>query len=369
MRLRAIALVGAVLSGTVLVGGVANAGAAPLAPKPKALTKASIIKSTKLVGDYWAKNGTNLAALNWQNSTFHVGNLAAVTAGGVSNHVTRPWAQANKFALPNDGGSPYYPDNLAPGEVYLSLLPFHADTPLGDLRRRAADETKEVIGGHPGFITYADGLNLTLPALARLGVLDKNQNMLTAMHTLFTNTEKMEGGTGLYDESQSLWWRDKDFAGTNTYWSRGNGFAIAAVAKVANALPASDARRAEYLRVLKNMAAKLKTLQRSDGFWNADLTNPNNFGGPETSGTVFITYALAWGIHNKVLPAADYQPVVEKAWQGLTTVAVAKDGRLGYVQGPAVKPADSQPVKATDQAAYGVGGFLLAGAELSTLYK
>jgi rhamnogalacturonyl hydrolase YesR len=358
------------LVGTVVSAGVANAGSAPAASAStsrKALTKAEILKTTKLVGDYWAANGTNLKALNWQNSTFHVGNLAAVTAGGVTNHVTRPWAQANKFAIPSDGGSPFFPDNLAPGEVYLSLLPFHADTPLGELRRRVADETKNVIGGHPDYITYVDGLNMTLPSFARLGVLDKNKNNLTAMQTLFTYTEKQAGGAGLFNETEGLWWRDKKYVNTNTYWSRGNGWAMIAMAKVAAALPANDARRAEYVRVLQKMAAKLKTLQRPDGFWNVDLTNPDNFGGPETSGTAFFTYAMAWGIHNGVLPAADYKPVVEKAWQGMLATAVGKDGKLGYVQGQGERPSDAQPVKAGDSAAYGVGGFLLAGAELSAI--
>ncbi len=70
-----------------------------------------------------------------------------------------------------------------------------------------------------------------------------------------------------------------------------------------------------------------------------------------------------------MLAKADYQPVVEKAWQGMLSKAVAANGRLGYVQGPGERPSDHQPVTATDQAAYGVGGFLLAGSELTKLYK
>src|SRR6185437_15661540 len=99
MRLRAFVPAGTIALSLALVGavvgaGIAHAGSTPAAPK--ALTKADIIKETKLVGDYWAAHGTNLKANNWQNATFHVGNLAAVIAGGVTNHVTRPWAQANK---------------------------------------------------------------------------------------------------------------------------------------------------------------------------------------------------------------------------------------------------------------------------------
>ena len=39
----------------------------------------------------------------------------------------------------------------------------------------------------------------------------------------------------------------------------------------------------------------------------------------------------------------------------------------GFVQGPGKQPSDHQPVKATDTAAYGVGGFLLAGSQLTAI--
>jgi unsaturated rhamnogalacturonyl hydrolase len=369
MRLRVVAIAGAtavslVLAGAALSLGTASAATTAVAAPP---TRAEILKTLKLVDDYWVASGGGQAADNWQNSTFHVGNLAFVTVGGVSNHVTKPWADKNKYAIPNGGGrGPYFPDNLAPGEVYLSLLPFHPETPLGALRKRVADETKQVQAGNTRYLDYVDALNMALPSFARLGVMDHDESELAAMHKLFTYAEKQ---AGLFDESTGLWWRDHKYVGTRTYWSRGNGWAAMAAAKVAAALPKTDPRRAEYVRVLVKMAARLKSVQRPDGFWNADLGNPNRYAGPETSGTAFFTYAIAWGVNNGVLPAAEYQPVVERAWQGMVSKAVAANGRLGYVQGAGQKPADHQPVKATDTAAFGVGGFLLAGAELTRMYK
>ena len=124
----------------VLIGGLAGAAglagtvgvtrwadAATTAAAPKAPTRAAIIATMKKVDDFWVNNGTDLKANNWKNATFHVGNLAAVTAAGVTNHVTRPWCQANKFALPTDKRGPFFPDTIAPGEVYLDLLAFHPD--------------------------------------------------------------------------------------------------------------------------------------------------------------------------------------------------------------------------------------------------
>jgi len=138
-----------------------------------------------------------------------------------------------------------------------------------------------------------------------------------------------------------------------------------ALVKVLKALPAGDPRRAEYTGIVKAMAAKLVTLQRPDGFWGPDLGKPTTLG-PETSGTAFFTYAITWGINNGILTGSQYRTAVEKAWNGLMAKAVHSNGLLGYVQGPGSKPAAASP---TGQAAYGVGGFLLAGTELAKLEK
>src|SRR2546423_4101435 len=112
MRLRVLVPVGAAAVSLALVGAVLSGTAQAAPTPPNALARADILKTMKLVDDYWVAHGTGTRANNWQNATFHVGNLAFVTAGGVSNHVTRPWAQANNFAIPNGGSpGPYFPDN------------------------------------------------------------------------------------------------------------------------------------------------------------------------------------------------------------------------------------------------------------------
>lgn len=358
---------GLVLAAAVLSVGVAQARQATPAAGP-GLTRAEIIRTMTSVDNYWVAHGTGLAANNWQNATFHVGNLAYVTAGGATNHVTLPWATNNRFALESSTTRPFFPDFEAAGEVYLDLEAFHpSPVHLAALRARVAAENSSVAAGHVDYVNYVDGLNMALPSFARLGVLDSSQADLTTMQKLFTYAEKTAGGRGLFDESTGLWWRDAHYVGTTTYWSRGDGWAIMTMAKLADALPAGDPRRAEFIRVLTKMAAKLATIQRPDGFWNVDLGNPNDFGGPETSGTAFFTYGIAWGINHGVLPAATYRPVVERAWQGMITKAVHANGLLGYVQGPGSRPADHQPVGANDTAAYGVGGFLLAGSQLAAI--
>ncbi len=375
MRRRVLIPVGAVTASLVLAGGVvlaggANAEVVATAKPGPGLTKAEIAKVLTLVDGYWGQNGTDRAANNWKNATFHVGNLASVRASGASNHLTLPWAQANNFLLPTDKRGPFFPDTFAPGEVYLDLLAFHPyDSTLTDLRKKVSANVADVNAGHADTWNYVDALNMAMPSFARIGVLDRSPAKLSAMQELFHYTEKVAGGRGLYSEADSLWWRDGKYVNTTTFWSRGNGWAFLALAKVMNVLPATDPRVAEYRRVFLAMAAKLRSIQRSDGFWNVNLGDPTDFPGPETTGTAMFTYGMAWGIQHGLLSSAGYRPVVEKAWKGLVDQAVQNNGLLGYCQETGQRPSDHQPVMATDTSAVGVGAFLLAGSELARLEK
>jgi unsaturated rhamnogalacturonyl hydrolase len=333
-------------------------------PSPSGgLSRAQIVATMASVDAYWIANGTGQSTNNWLNAAFNKGHLAYAATSGTSDSYTYNWCQSNGWALINDSRGEFFPDPFATGEVYLDENLLHPDpSHLAALRSRVADEVASVSAGNTSYWNFVDALNQAAPSLARLGVLDGNTADLSTMDTLFNYAE-----SHLYSSSASLWWRDGNYVGTTTYWSRGNGWAAMAMAKVLEALPASDTRRAQYQSVLVSMAAALKATQRSDGFWNVDLGDPTDYPGPETSGTAFFTYALTWGINHGVLPAATYRPVVEKAWQGMVSIAVHSNGLLGYVQATGSKPSDHQPVGYDDTTAFGVGGFLLAGSQLAAL--
>ena len=70
-----------------------------------------------------------------------------------------------------------------------------------------------------------------------------------------------------------------------------------------------------------------------------------------------------WGVNNGFLDSAHYQPVVEKAWKYLSTVALQPDGKIGYVQPIGEKAIPGQVVDANSTSNFGVGAFLLAACE------
>ncbi|MEV7555294.1 glycoside hydrolase family 88 protein [Amycolatopsis sp. NPDC089917] len=326
-------------------------------PGAVAAEQCFVAKSMIAAGDHWVAHGTDLAGNSWQNGTFHVGNLALVRTTGVSNHKTLPWAQDNGYLLQSDPSRPFFPDFQAAGEAYLDLYSFHPDAlVIADVRKRVADEVASVERGDAAYWDYVDALNMAMPSLARIGVMDGSEPTLAAMRKLFRSAEKR-----LFDDGLGLWRRD---AGSDAYWSRGNGWALAALAKVLQVLPSGDSRRPELLRVFEKMANTLWFLQRRDGFWNTDLLRPWNHGGPESSGTALFTFGLAWGVNAGILDAGKYRPTVDKAWEALSTKALRADGFLGYVQPVASGPG---PARAGDTAAYGVGAFLIAGQQMARL--
>lgn len=193
---------------------------------------------------------------------------------------------------------------------------------------------------------------------------------------MYAFTKYRHGDNGLYNPKEHLWWRDKDFDppykepnGDDCYWSRGNGWVVAALARTLEALPKNDPHYNEYLRDFKDMCAALLPLQRGDGYWNVSLNDATNFGGKEVSGTSLFIYGFAWGINNGILDKKIYLPAIVKAWNAMSKEAVHPNGKLGYVQGTGKEPKDGQPVNydsTPDFEDYGLGCFLLAG---TALYK
>jgi rhamnogalacturonyl hydrolase YesR len=173
----------------------------------------------------------------------------------------------------------------------------------------------------------------------------------------------------LLDPDQSLFYRDSSFKGLTDangrklFWSRGNGWVYAGLARILAALPPESGSRAFYRDLFLRLSRKIAHVQQPDGCWSPALLDPRADTPPETSGTAFFTFGLAWGVKNGLLSGASYRASAERGWACLTR-AVDKDGRLGWVQSQSDRP-DS--VQKLDTQPFGAGAFLLAGAALYDL--
>jgi rhamnogalacturonyl hydrolase YesR len=226
---------------------------------------------------------------------------------------------------------------------------------------------------------WVDAFHMAMPVFAKLGAIYNNNQYFERMYDLYNYSKTKPKQLGLYNTTDHLWWRDSTFlppvtttSGKQVYWSRGNGWVMAAFARVLDVMPENAPHRSEYLTTFAEMAQALIPIQRTDGFWNCSLADPNDFGGKETSGTALFTYALAWGINKGFLDTLTYKPVVTRAWNAIVNDALHPNGMLGYVQGTGKQPSEGQPTSynnTPDFEDYGLGAFLLAGSEVYKLAK
>jgi unsaturated rhamnogalacturonyl hydrolase len=223
---------------------------------------------------------------------------------------------------------------------------------------------------------WIDALQMSMPVFARLGVMQNDNRYFERMYEMYNFTKTKHGGNGLFNPEEGLWWRDKDFVppykepnGKNCYWSRGNGWVLMAMVRVLDIMPENAPHRQEYLDMFLQMCEALAKVQRTDGYWNVSLHDPENFGGQELTGSSMFVYGMAWGIRKGILDKEKYLPIVQKSWKAQLK-AVHKNGFLGYVQGTGKEPKDGQPVTFDSMPNFedfGLGAFLLAGTEMMKL--
>jgi len=211
--------------------------------------------------------------------------------------------------------------------------------------------------------TYVDSL-YGAPALAMLAKATQDKKYLEIMQAFFDDV------TGeLFDKESGLYYRDGRFIGRRTangrkvIWSRGNGWAFGAIARILEYLPKDHPGKPEYLRIFRRMASELVKRQGADGLWRPNLDDAEAVPVPETSGTGFFCYGLAWGINHGLLEPSIYLPAVVKAWGGLCR-NVTPGGKV--LRGQSV---DFEPnaVKQESTHEYVTGTFLLAGSQVYTL--
>lgn len=187
----------------------------------------------------------------------------------------------------------------------------------------------------------------------------------------YMNTEWWATSERLYRAQPGLFFRDESWLdlreqnGKGIYWARGNGWAMAGLAQVLEHLPQTHADYDRYLLQYQQMAAAFLKSQQPDGLWRTGLLDPKAHRARETSGSSFITFALAWGLNKKLLDDKAYRPVVTKAWNSLVT-SVTAEGKLENVQPIAAAPQGFDPHHSEP---FGTGAFLLAASEVYELAK
>lgn len=348
--------------------------------------KRNILRTMELANDYFMTKYADFTAPSnvgrlrpsniWTRSVYYEGLMALHQIYPREKYYDYAlgWADFHKWGF-RDGNITRNADNYCASQTYIDLYNM---CPTPEKIRNAKINIDMIINTpQNNDWTWIDAIQMGMPVFAQIGVLMNDTKYFEKAWQMYTHTRNVEGGKGLWNPEDGLWWRDAAFCppykepnGEDCYWSRGNGWVYAALVKFMTITPANEAHRKAYIKDFLAISKALKACQREDGYWNASLHDQTNYGGKETSGTSLFVYGMAWGIRNGILAEKEYLPVVAKAWNAMAKESVHPNGFLGYVQGTGKEPKDGQPVtydSMPDFEDYGLGCFLLAGSEVYKL--
>ena len=335
----------------------------------------TIFAEMKKVADwqiaYIDKNGWRWPTTDWTNGAYFAGQMAWAKMANDDKQLDflKAVGEKNKW---EGGPERFFADDYCVGQTYAQLFMLYKDSAMikpmislcDDILKQPHTESLKwnFEGGlHNREWAWCDALFMGPPTLAYVYKVTGNKKYLDGMNKLWWRTSDY-----LYDTKEHLYFRDSRFFdkkeknGAKVFWSRGNGWVIAAITRILDNMPADYHDRPRYVKIFKDMSKKISSLQQPDGTWHASLLDPASFPVKETSGTAFFAYALAWGINHGYLSYNEYFPTIKKAWIALND-CVHEDGKLGFVQVPGASP---EHVGFEDSEVYGTGAFLLAGTEL-----
>lgn len=350
----------------VLVTLLFGCASTPKSAKEDFYSKAFITSQIRKVADWQLANPVSFNSYNdndWARAAFYTGIMAAYRTTGDEKYLKAAtnWSESFNYRLAERFR---HADDHAKGQTYLEIYEIKKDPKMIADTRNTFDSL--IMNPKPGREDWwwCDALYMAPPVLARLAAATGDTKYLDYLSTMFWDTYAF-----LYDKEAHLFYRDASYfnkktpSGQKTFWARGNGWVMGGTVRLLQYLPKENKDYDRYVTLLREMAHAVKNIQGEDGLWRPSLLDPMEVPHPETSGSSFFCYAIAWGINNGVLDRKEFTPVVMKAWKGLNEY-VTPEGKLQWVQ-----PIGAAPDKVTidNFQEYGSGAFILAGSEMVKL--
>ena len=345
------------------------------------------------VNTYWQTNNPAEVRSFWDNAAYHTGNMEVYKLfseeGGKRKEEGKQmldysirWAEHNhwKGATEPDPANWKY-KQYGEGQDYVLFgdwqICFQTYIDLYDLEERGERQevrvarAKEVMGYEADskahdYWWWADALYMAMPVLTKMYKLTGDTKYLRKLYEniLYSDSIMLDYETRLYfRDGKYVYPKHKTASGKKDFWARGDGWVLAGLAKVLQDMPETYVRQPFFVEKYVNMARAVKKTQQPQGHWTRSMMDPQQAPGYETSGTAFFCYGLLWGMNHGYLSKKEFGTTIEKAWNYLTTIALQRDGKIGYVQPIGERAIPGQTVDANSQANFGVGAFLLAACE------
>jgi rhamnogalacturonyl hydrolase YesR len=344
------------------------------------LNKSDIKTVLKAVADWQVRTPLTHDLADWTNGALYAGMVEwAVIAGDDSYYQWLKGISENNgwsYMVRKNPLARYHADDYCVGQAYIELYRKYKDKKMIKPVRAYLDQIlKDPAKGDLKFVntdeywstqrwSWCDALFMGPTVWAKMANVTGRKKYLDFMYQEYKATTDY-----LYDKEEDLYFRDsnyfnrKEANGAKVFWGRGNGWVFAGLPVIIRELPEKYEHKDYFVAIFKEMAAKILSVQSSSGFWHASLLDPASYPNPEMSATAFFIFGLAWGINNGYLDKEIYLPAVIKGWKSMVT-SVWPDGKVGFIQ-----PIGSDPKSVTMEMTevYGVGGFLMAGTEITRL--
>jgi rhamnogalacturonyl hydrolase YesR len=310
---------------------------------------------------------------DWTRAAFYIGlaKWAATPAQTKYFEAIQQLGERTGWQLGNSDWalSVYFADDHAIGQVYIAAYDHFGDRRMIE----ATVQRLEYILQHPPQVSlefdnakclqrwcWSDAIFMGPATWFGIARIQKDSRFREYADREFWATKDL-----LFDSDEHLFYRDTRFLGKTAvhgekiFWGRGNGWVLAGLVNILRELQAGDPLREKYVKLFVEIADRVASLQRPDGFWSTSLLASPDVGTSESSCTGFFTYGLAAGVRMGLLDAKRFSPVIERGWRAL--VSATHDGRLGRVQQISDRP---DGVQLTDTQLYGSGALLFAASEL-----
>jgi len=344
------------------------------------MNKSDIKTVLKTVADWQIKTPLTHDHADWTNGALYAGMVqwAAIAGDDKYYEWLKDISEKNGWThmARKEPQGKYIADDYCVGQTYIELYRKYRDKKMIKPMRGYFDQIlKNPATGDLKFEntdlywstqrwSWCDALFMGPTVWAKMASVTGRKKYLDFMYNEYKATTDY-----LYDKEEDLYFRDsnyftrKEANGQKIFWGRGNGWVFAGLPIIIKELPPSYEHKDYFVTIYKKMAAKLLKLQTPDGSWHASLLDPDSYPNPEMSATAFFVYGLSWGVNNGYLDKTTYLPAIRKGWECMVS-SVWPDGKVGFIQ-----PIGADPKSVTREMTevYGVGGFLMAGAEITKL--
>jgi unsaturated rhamnogalacturonyl hydrolase len=344
------------------------------------LKKNDIKNVLKAVADWQIKTPLIHRTADWTNAALYAGMVQWAGISGDESYFKWLKEKGEEIAwscnYPENPLGRYHADDYCVGQTYIELYRKYRDKRMIEPIRAHLDSIlSDPAKGDLAFIytdqywptqrwAWCDALFMGPTVWTKMANLTGETKYLDFMFQEYKATTNY-----LYDSAEHLYYRDsryftmREANGSKVFWGRGNGWVFAGLPVILKELPGGYQNKDYFVKIFKEMATKILSLQSEDGFWHASLLDPASYPNPEMSATAFFVYGFAWGINNGYLDKKTFMPAILNGWKSMVA-NVSPEGKVGFIQ-----PIGADPKAVTKDMTevYGVGGFLMAGTEITRL--